>query len=85
MLSLSKLILSSPLGRWLKLNLLQQYYEFDWLGTGTKALAFSEEIWLKYLGAYQNLKPKIEDGPEDEIADLVGGTQLIDTQDITFS
>lgn len=68
-----------------KLNLLQQYYEFDWLGTGTKALAFSEEIWLKYLGAYQNLKPKIEDGPEDEIADLVGGTQLIDTQDITFS
>lgn len=68
-----------------KLNLLQQYYEFDWLGTGTKALAFSEETWLKYLGAYQNLKPKIEDGPEDEIADLVGGTQLIDTQDITFS
>ena len=68
-----------------KLNLLQQYYEFDWLGTGIKALAFSEETWLKYLGAYQNLKPKIEDGPEDEIADLVGGTQLIDTQDITFS
>ena len=68
-----------------KLNLLQQYYEFDWLGTGEKALAFSEETWLKYFGAYQNLKPKIEGGPEDEIADLVGSTQLIDTQDITFS
>lgn len=68
-----------------KLNLLHQYYEFDWLGTGEKALAFSEETWLKYFGAYQNLKPKIEGGPEDEIADLVGSTQLIDTQDITFS
>ncbi len=68
-----------------KLNLLQQYYEFDWLGTGEKALAFSEETWLKYFGAYQNLKPKIEGGPENEIADLVGSTQLIDTQDITFS
>lgn len=65
------------------LRILQQYYEFDWAGQGSKQLALGEEEWMKYSGAARNLRPKTE--VEDEPgAELVGGTKLADQQDVTF-
>lgn len=66
-----------------QLNHLSQYYEFDWQGVGDKQLPLTEETWLKYQGAYRNLKPKDSDDDDDEIVQI-GEAHLADTQDITF-
>lgn len=66
-----------------QLNYLSQYYEFNWIGEGDKKLPLTEETWLKYQGAYNNLKPKNIDAEDDDIVEI-GKAKLADTQDITF-
>ncbi|TYC50297.1 hypothetical protein ESZ50_02810 [Weissella muntiaci] len=62
---------------------MQQYYEFSWEGIGDKRLPFSEETWLKYVGAYRNLSDPTELGEADDPEEL-GDVKLVDTQVVTF-
>lgn len=61
-----------------KLNTVQQYYEYEW---DDVAFGIDEHRWMKYIGAYKNLKPDRED--DEEIGPnqpLVGRTRLSGTQ-----
>lgn len=44
-----------------QLNTIQQYYEFAWVDD---AFRMSEDEWMRYVGAYRNLKR--DQGPDDE-------------------
>ena len=44
-----------------QLNTIQQYYEFAWVD---EAFRMSEDEWMRYVGAYRNLKR--DQGPDDE-------------------
>lgn len=66
-----------------QLNFLAQYYEFDWNGFGEKELPLTEELWLKYQGAYNNLKPSGPGVVDEDLIDL-GSAKLADTQTVTF-
>lgn len=61
-----------------ELNTVQQYYEYEW---DDEAFGIDEHRWMKYIGAYKNLKTDREDDEEIEpIQPLVGRTKLSGTQ-----
>lgn len=61
-----------------QLNLVQQYYEYKWADS---SFGISEHTWLKYIGAYKNLKRRDgSDDPPGIIRPLVGKTKLAGTQ-----
>ncbi|MBX4172984.1 HsdR family type I site-specific deoxyribonuclease [Weissella viridescens] len=62
---------------------LSQYYEFDWNGTGDRQLPLTEETWLQYQGAYQNLRPVVDEQDDDDAVEL-GAVKLADRQEVTF-
>ena len=69
-----------------QLRSVMQYYQFEW---DAESFKIDEHSWLKYVGAYKNVRSKEEkDSPDDEIVTpLVGkiklsGTQVIDANHI---
>lgn len=66
------------------LSKLSQYYEFDWNGVGDKQLPLTEEMWLNYQGAYQNLKPATETSIDEDDPIELGAVKLADRQEVTF-
>lgn len=59
-----------------QLNLVMQYYEYSWDDT---TFGIDEHNWLRYVGAYKNLKPK-EEEPITDVIPLEGKTKLAGTQ-----
>ena len=67
-----------------QLNTVQQYYEYEWDDTD---FGIHEHQWMKYIGAYKNLKIEGDDTEISPVQPLVGraklsGTQVIDADHI---
>lgn len=68
-----------------QLNTVMQYYEFEW---DVSDFGIDEHEWLRYTGAYKNLKPDSDDAEDKPVATpLIGksklsGTQVIDADHI---
>ncbi|GAB2319263.1 HsdR family type I site-specific deoxyribonuclease [Alkalibacterium sp. s-m-22] len=67
-----------------QLNTVQQYYEYEW---NDAEFGIDEHQWMKYIGAYKNLKPEEDDTEILPVQPLVGrvklsGTQVIDADHI---
>lgn len=67
-----------------QLNTVQQYYEYEW---NDAEFGIDEHRWMKYIGAYKNLKPEEDDTEILPVQPLVGraklsGTQVIDADHI---
>lgn len=60
-----------------QLNTVQQYYEYEWNET---AFGIDEHRWMKYIGAYKNLKPDDDVADISPVQPLVGRTKLSGTQ-----
>src|SRR5699024_5412859 len=65
-----------------QLNTIQQYYEFAWVDD---AFRMSEDEWMRYVGAYRNLKR--DQGPDDDDESVLPlseaklvGRQIIDAR-----
>lgn len=64
-----------------QLSHVQQYYEYKW---SNKKFTISEHQWMKYRGAYQNLRGTGIVDPPDEPVDLISTqSKLVDTQQVT--
>lgn len=65
-----------------QLSHVQQYYEYKW---SDKKFTISEHQWMRYLGAYQNLRgTNIVDPPFEEPVELISTqSKLVDTQQVT--
>ncbi len=65
-----------------QLSRVQQYYEYKW---SDKNFTLSEHQWMRYIGAYKNLKKsKIINTPDEEIEGLINTqSKLVDTQQVT--
>lgn len=63
------------------MNVVQQYYEYEW---DDDLFGMKEEIWLKYIGSYENLNEKddIDNDVEDTIV-IVNRTRISKSQKIT--
>ena len=59
-----------------QLRLVQQYYQYEWDDT---SFTLDEHTWLKYTGAYKNLRTRGE-LIDIDINPLVGKTKLVKTQ-----
>lgn len=59
------------------LNLVKQYYAYKW---DDDSFSITEHEWLKYLGAYKNIKEKTEDDDELIITKLVGNVKISNIQ-----
>ena len=57
----------------------EQYYEFQW---DDESFGITQDMWLNYVGAYKNLRPKTEE-PEPEIIGLPGKLKIVGTAEIT--
>lgn len=67
-----------------QLNTVQQYYEYEW---DDIEFGIDEHQWMKYIGAYKNIKPEEDDTEILPVQPLVGraklsGTQVIDADHI---
>lgn len=60
-----------------QLNTVQQYYEYEWNDT---TFGIDEHRWMKYIGAYKNLKPGDDVTDISPVQPLVGRTKLSGTQ-----
>ncbi|MDN6161571.1 MAG: HsdR family type I site-specific deoxyribonuclease [Atopostipes sp.] len=60
-----------------ELNTVQQYYEYEW---DESSFGIDEHTWMKYIGAYKNLKDEADDTEPIEPKALVGRTKLSGTQ-----
>ncbi len=62
-----------------QLRLVMQYYQFEW---DAETFKIDEHSWLKYVGAYKNLRTKKEEDLDDDVVvnPLVGKTKLSGTQ-----
>lgn len=60
-----------------QLNTVQQYYEYEWNDT---TFGIDEHRWMKYIGAYKNLKPGDDVIDISPVQPLVGRTKLSGTQ-----
>lgn len=65
-----------------QLSRVQQYYEYKW---SDKKFTISEHQWMRYRGAYQNLRgTNIVDPPFEEPVELISTqSKLVDTQQVT--
>ncbi|MEK1466277.1 type I restriction endonuclease subunit R [Limosilactobacillus fermentum] len=65
-----------------QLSHVQQYYEYKW---SDKKFTISEHRWMRYRGAYQNLRgTNIVDPPFEEPVELISTqSKLVDTQQVT--
>jgi type I restriction enzyme, R subunit len=65
-----------------QLSHVQQYYEYKW---SDKKFTISEHQWMRYRGAYQNLRgTNIVDPPFEEPVELISTqSKLVDTQQVT--
>lgn len=65
-----------------QLSRVQQYYEYKW---SDKKFTISEHQWMKYRGAYQNLRgTNIVEPPVEPPAELISTqSKLVDTQQVT--
>lgn len=59
------------------LNLVKQYYAYQW---DNDSFGITEHEWLKYIGAYKNLKPEEEEGNNEIITKLVGNVKISNIQ-----
>ncbi|MDN6195074.1 MAG: HsdR family type I site-specific deoxyribonuclease [Atopostipes suicloacalis] len=60
-----------------ELNTVQQYYEYEWKDD---EFGINEHRWMKYIGAYKNLKPEAEEGETRTAHPLVGRSKLSGTE-----
>lgn len=63
-----------------QMNLVQQYYEYRWSDAD---FGIDEHTWMKYIGAYKNLNPKIGNDDLVPVIQLKGKTKIVGTQKIT--
>lgn len=62
-----------------ELNTVQQYYEYKW---DNLSFGMDEHRWMKYIGAYKNLKEEADDTELPAAQPLVGRTKLAGSQKI---
>lgn len=60
-----------------ELRTVMQYYEYEW---DNYAFGLDEHTWLKYTGAYKNIKPETEEDESQIVEPLVSRTKLSGTQ-----
>lgn len=56
-----------------ELNTVQQYYEYEWRN---EDFGIDEHRWMKYIGAYKNIKPEAETEETTTVHPLIGRSKL---------
>ena len=58
----------------------EQYYEFQW---DDEKFGITQDEWLNYVGAYKNLRPRVEEPADVEIVGLPGKIKIVGSIKVT--